>query len=140
MTPKEECEVLLDPLLNAAESLLKKNGEFYPIGAVMRSDGEIVFTAVMEQNDHPDSDTVIASLTELHKVQAEQNEIKASGIAWDAVIQNAAGERQDAIMVSMEHKDAYTVVVGKPYKKGLFKKIVFGQIFAQHGKNDIWKS
>ena len=46
MTPKEECEVLLEALLSASENPLKKNGEFDPIGAVLINDGIAIFTAV----------------------------------------------------------------------------------------------
>ena len=41
MTPKEECEELLNALLPFAANQLKKHGEFYPFGAVLTNDGEI---------------------------------------------------------------------------------------------------
>lgn len=138
MLPKEECEVLLDALLPAAENLLSKNKEFYPIGAVLTADSSPTFTAVDSDNEFPDSQSIINALISSHKQMAEKNEIKASGIAWNAAISDETGKQSDAIIVSLEHKDGYSVIVGLPYKIGLFKKVKFGELFAQDGNNDIF--
>ena len=137
MTTKEECEILLDPLLSTAENLLAKNGEFYPIGAVLSNDTVAAFTAVHSGNECPDSKQVIQDLISAHKQMAQKNEIKASGIAWTAVIASD-GKKTDAIIVSLEHRDGYSVIVGLPYKIGMFKKIKFGELFAQSGNHDVF--
>ena len=137
MTTKEECEILLDPLLSTAENLLAKNGEFYPIGAVLSNDTVAAFTAVHSENECPDSKQVIQDLISAHKQMAQKNEIKASGIAWNAVIASD-GKKTDAIIVSLEHRDGYSVIVGLPYKIGMFKKIKFGELFAQSGNHDVF--
>ncbi len=139
MTPKEECEVLLDKILPAAENLLKKNGEFYPIGAVMNANDKITFTAVDDDKEYPLPEDMITKLCEVHKTQADNNEIKVSGIAWNAGVQDPDGRNQDAIVVSLEHRDNYSVIICEPYKKGFFKKVSFGNIFALEGRNDVWK-
>ena len=41
MNQKEECDELFDNMMNAVHYLLNKNKEFYPIGAVMLSNGII---------------------------------------------------------------------------------------------------
>lgn len=138
MTPKDQCEILLDALLNAAEALLKKNGEFYPIGAVLTTDEQVTFTAADLDNAFPASQSVINSLIASHKQMAETGAIKTSGIAWDATITTPNGKRSDAIIVSLEHKDNYSVIIAQPYKVGLFKQIKFGEIMAQMGNNDIF--
>ena len=63
MTPKEECEELLNALLPFAVNQLKKHGEFYPFGAVLNKDGEISLTAVDSGDDHPDPTGMINRLT-----------------------------------------------------------------------------
>lgn len=138
MLPKEECEVLLDALLPAAEHLLRKNGEFYPIGAVMTTDSNTTLTAVDSEHDFPDSQSVIDALISSHRQMAEKNNIKASGIAWNAAISTPDGKQSDAIMVSLEHSGDYSVVVVLPYKIGLFKRIKFGELFAQNGNHNIF--
>ena len=137
MTPKEECEVLLEALLSASENLLKKNGEFYPIGAVLTNDGSATFTAAYSDNEFPDSQSVISDLISSHKQMAQKEEIKASGIAWNATV-SSNGKPSDAIVVSLEHKEDYSVIVGLPYKITLFKKVKFGELFAQNGNSNIF--
>ena len=137
MSPKEECEILLDSLLSASVSLLEKNGEFYPIGAVLSNDAVATFTAVHSGNEFPDSRQVIQELISAHRQMAQNNEIKASGIAWNAVIASEK-EKSDAIIVSLEHRDEYSVMVGLPYKIDLFKKTEFGELFAQRGSNNVF--
>lgn len=138
MSPKEECEVLLDALLPAVESLLKKNGEFYPVGAVLTGDANVSFTAVDSGNEHPETKMLINNLIASHRQMAEQDAVKASGIAWNASILTPEGKRSDAIIVSLEHKENYSVIVGRPYKLGLFKKVKFGELFAQSGQHEIF--
>lgn len=137
MIPKEECEILLEALLSASENLLKKNGEFYPIGAVLSNDNTATFTAVQSESEFPGSDGVIQDLVISHKQMAQSNEIKASGIAWNASV-TLDGKQSDAIIVSLEHQDDYSVIVALPYKKSLFKKIKFGELIAQDGNNDVF--
>lgn len=104
----------------------------------MTYDGTITYTAIHSDNEFPDSESVICDLTTAHKQKAESNEIKASGIAWNATIATSDGKQSDAIVVSLEHQDNYSVIVELPYKFGLFKKIQFGELFAEEGKNDIF--
>ena len=137
MTAKEECEVLLNALLSASENLLKKNGGFYPIGAVLTNDGTATFTAVHSDNEFPDSQSVIRDLISSHKLMVQKEEIKASGIAWNGTV-SCKGKPSDAIVVSLEHKEDYSVIVGLPYKVGLLKKVQFGELLAQNGNNNVF--
>ena len=137
MTPKEECEVLLESLLSVSETLLKKNGEFYPIGAVLTNENTITFTSVQSDNEFPNPQNIIDNLISSHKQMVQKEEIKASGIAWNSTA-SSNGKSFDAIIVSLEHKEDYSVIVGLPYKIGLFKKVKLGELFAQNGNNDIF--
>ena len=137
MTPKEECEILLDLLLSASKNLLEKNKEFYPIGAVLTDDNVPTYTVYESENEFPDSKTVIHDLISSHRELVQKNEIKASGIAWNAAV-TSDGAQSDAIIVSLEHQDDYSVIVGLSYKIGLFNKIKYGELFAQSGNNYIF--
>lgn len=139
MTPKEECEALLDALIPAAENLLRKNRQFYPIGATLTTENTISLTSVSYGDDEfPESQRVIDDLTGAHCQMAEQNEIKASGIAWDATITAPDGKKSDAILISLEHVSGYSVMVGVPYMIGIFKKVKLGELFAQRGLHDVF--
>ena len=139
MTPKEECEALLDALIPAAEKLLRKNRQFYPIGATLTTENTIALTSVSYGDDEfPESQRVIDDLTSAHCRMAEQKEIKASGIAWDATITAPDGKKSDAILISLEHSSGYSVMVGVPYVLGMFKKVKLGELFAQSGTHNIF--
>ena len=140
MTPKEECEALLDALIPAAENLLRENGQFYPIGAALTNESTISLTSVSYGDDEfPESQRVIDDLTSAHCQMAEQNEIKASGIAWDATITAPDGKKSDAILISLEHVSGYSVMVGVPYVIGMFKKVKLGELFAQSGLHNVFQ-
>ena len=138
MTPKEQCEVLLDKLLPFAEEQMKKYREFYPFSAVMLMDDSIELTGSYDGNEHPESKDVLETLKQIHKQLVSEDKIKASGLVWNASVASADGKPSDAIIVSLEHKDNYSVIVGEPYKIGLFKKVTFGNLFALEGKHDIF--
>jgi len=138
MTPKEQCEVLLDKLLPFAEEQMKKYREFYPFAAVLLTDDSIELTGNYDGDEHPEPKDVLERLKQIHKQSASEGKIKASGIVWNASVASADGKPSDAIIVSLEHKDNYSVIVGEPYKIGLFKKVTFGNLFAMEGKHDIF--
>ena len=138
MTPKEQCEILLDKLLPFAEEQMKKHREFYPFAAVMFMDDSVELTGSYDGNEHPESKDVLETLKQIHKQLASEDKIKASGLVWNASVASADGKPSDAIIVSLEHKDNYSVIVGEPYKIGWFKKVTFGNLFALEGKHDIF--
>lgn len=138
MTPKEQCEVLLDKLLPFAEEQMKNHREFYPFAGVVLMDDSVELTADYDGNEHPESKDVIKDLNQIHKQLAVEGKIKASGIVWNASVASADGKPSDAIILSLEHKDGYSVMVGEPYKIGFFKNVTFGNLFAMEGKHDIF--
>lgn len=138
MTPKEQCEILLDKLLPFAEQQMKKYREFYPFAAVLLEDDSVELTASYDGNEHPEPKAVLEDLKQIHKKLADEGKIKASGIVWNAGVNSADGKPTDAIIVSLEHRDNYSVIVGEPYKIGLFKTVTFGNLFAMEGKQDIF--
>lgn len=59
MTPKEQCEVLLDKLLPFAVDQIKKYREFYPFAAVILMDDSVELTGSYDGNEHPESKDVL---------------------------------------------------------------------------------
>ena len=138
MTPKEECEQLLAALLPFAEQQLTKCRGFYPYGAVVHADTTLEFTAVTDEGEHPEPAEVIEQLSAMHKTLAEQGQITVSGIVWDGRYRTADGTKSDAVFVSLEHRDGYSVVVGQPYRTRLLRKPVMGELFAQPGLHKVF--
>ena len=101
-------------------------------------DDSVELTASHDGNEHPEPKAVLEDLKQIHKQLAVDGKIKASGIVWNAGVTLEDGKPTDAIIASLEHKDDYSVIVGTPYKIGLFKKVTFGNLFAMQGKHDIF--
>lgn len=140
MIQKQQCEQILDVLLPFVEVTLKKYGEFYPVGAVLTTDNEKSITALETDEKKTKSQEVIDNLIEIHQDMANKNEIIASGIAYCSSIDDPEHKYSLAIVVTLEHKDDYSVVVGLPYKIGLFKRVQFGEMFALKGNQNIFKN
>lgn len=138
MQQKEQCEMLLAELLPFGEEQIKKHGEFYPYGAVLNTDLQIVKTATYDGDDNPPSDRVISFLQDVHKKLATEGKIVASAIVTNATVRTPMGKRTDAIVMYLEHKDGYCAVVVAPYKKGLFKKVSFAPLYAMQGDKTIF--
>ena len=137
MTSKDDCELLMSELLPIAEEFMKKNNEFYPFAAAMNVDGTIKHLGFYDGNETPSSKELILNLKNVCKHLADNNEIKASGIVWNAGIA-VEGKKEDAIVISLEHKDSYSVQVAMPYKRGFLGKYQFGNLIAIAGENDVF--
>jgi hypothetical protein len=100
-----DLDKLLNVLLAMAERLLKNQGEFYPIGAVMLPDGEIRHVgATIEGNDRPQSQSLIDLLTERFQKEAIKGNLRAAGISYDVrTTPPGRHQKQDAICCSLEH-------------------------------------
>lgn len=138
MTPKEECEALMNELMPIGINFIKKKGEFYPYCAVMNLDSTINLVGFYDGDDYPDSKEVMENLKETCSEFALEKKIKASGIAWNTSVASEDGSETDAILISLEHIDGYSVKIGLPYMKGIFKRVKLGNIFALEGDKDIF--
>ena len=141
---KDECEFLLGVLLPIAEKHIRKDGEFYPFGAVLLNNNSVEITDTYDGNDYPESKKVIEALIGIHRQFAKEDKIKASGIVWHSSVKDSSNQSSDAIIVSLEHKDNYSVVVAEPYKtRGIakiriLKFVKFDNLRAYEGKHDIF--
>ena len=141
---KSECEFLVGVLLPLAEKYIRKHGEFYPFGAVLLNNGTVEMLNTYDENVPFDSKLAIDSLINTYKKLASEEKIKASAIAWHSTMKKSNGENSDAIIVSLEHKNKYSVVVAESYveagiiKKGIFKRVKFDDFCAFEGKHDIF--
>jgi len=81
-TPKEEAEVLLNVMLPFAEQQLQKHGEFFPFAAAMLTNGQVQMLATYDGNEHPESQKVMDDIEEAFVRGANNNEYKATGLAY----------------------------------------------------------
>ena len=135
---------LYSVMVEMAFALLEKNGEFFPIGAVVSLDSAIQHVATYDGDEHPESQMVIDQLTQLFCGQANEGAILASAIAFDARLRSPeTGEAVDAIMIRLRAKD-YARDVAMPYElrtSGFIRKtreVEAGQASASEGRQDIF--
>jgi hypothetical protein len=137
---KADCEVLMSSVLRFAEHMLTNYGEFLPFGGAMRPDGELVSVAGYDGDKHPQSADVIRLLKEGFVKSAHQSQYKATALVYDTRIKlPPTGESSDAIAVSLNHRDSYSIVVILPYRID-GGKLTVGSAFAQDGEGDIFPS
>lgn len=127
-----DLDELLKALLPMAEMLLKKQGEFLPIGAVMLTNGEIRHVAAqIEDEEYPGSQPLIKILTETFQKEATEGKIRAAGIGYDVLtIPPGKDQKQDAICCSLEHCLGEAVDVFEPYKRTDERSFRFEETFA----------
>lgn len=137
-TPKAECEALMNATLPFAENMLRKDGEFFPYGGALQSNGKIVCLAGYDGREHPPSTDVMILLKQGFTAGAKSGEYKATALIYDvrATIPSS-GAKSDAIAISLNHRAGYSVIVLYPYEltQG---DLVFGETFAQEGESDIF--
>ena len=136
--PKADCEALMNSVLSFAEQMLTTHGEFIPFGGAMRPDGQLVSISGDDGNEHPKSDDIIAIMKEGFVAAAHKGEFKATAIVYDVHVKLSSNEEMsDAIAVSLNHRDGYSVVVLFPYKIDA-GELILGTAFAQKGEADIF--
>jgi len=119
-----------------AEQMLRRHGQFYPYGGVMRTDGSIAHVGA---TNRARSATLIETLRQELRARIERAEVKAAAIVFDVrVTPPGAGHKSDAIEVLVQHRDSYCAEVFFPYrlKKG---DLGFGQVFAQSCATQIFR-
>jgi len=130
---KDEAQRLMDSVLPFAEQMLNEYGEFIPYGGAMKSNGEIVSVAGTDGEEQPKSTDIIKLLQDRFRNEAENGNYKATAIVYDARVKSS-----DAIVIALDHKSGYSVVVFLPYtlENG---QLEYGEISAQAGENSVFK-
>lgn len=109
---KTECEQLMNYLLPYLERFLQEAGEFYPIGAIFTSDGEMRSIAGYDAREHPPSEYIISIIRDGFVEYANNGTIKATALAYDVLVTDPdTGRKHDAIAFELDHIERYSVIV-----------------------------
>jgi hypothetical protein len=139
MTPKEECEALMNALVPFAEQLLSKRREFYPFGGTMSIDGKISPGATFTGDERPDSQSLIDLLEKGYRDGAKRHLYKATAIIVDVrTIPPGKKDKQDAVEVRLDHVSGYSVKVLLPYAFSRDGKLEFAPPFSARGDGRIF--
>jgi len=136
---REDYNALLEFLMPFAEQMLKKNGEFFPFGATVSTQGEVQACATWDGDETPASEDVIAMLVQGFQGEATEGKIRATGICYDGrIVQD--GKKVDAVIISLEHSSGSATKTYVPYTKGMFGKYRFGELTAALDEAKIFVS
>jgi hypothetical protein len=134
-----DLEELLNALIPFAQEMLAKHGEFYPFGAAIDANGQVVAQAAEPGEENPDSQEVIKMLVAGMRDQAKRGEIRAAGICYDArVVPPGKTEKTDAIACRLEHESGEALVTFVPYRKGFLGRYKYDELFASEGDQAIF--
>lgn len=129
----------MNALLPLVKKLLSENGEFFPVGGTMQTDGSIAFVSTYDGDEHPPSQKVIDSLMEVFRAGAKERKYKATGLAYDIrTLPPGATEKTDAVAVRLDHASGYSVLVVFPYRLTPGREVIFASPFASKGPADIF--
>jgi hypothetical protein len=136
--PKTDCEALMNSVLPFAEQMLTTHGAFIPFGGAMRPDGQLVSIAGYDGNKHLQPIDVMTLMKDAFIAAARNGEYKATAVVYDVRVKlPSTEEKSDAIAVSLNHRESYSVIVLFPYKIDT-GKLILGTAFAQEGEADIF--
>lgn len=136
--PKADCEALMNSVLPFAEEMLVTHGGFHPFGGAMRPDGQLISIAGYDGNQRPKPIDIMTQMKGAFVAAARSGEYKATAIVYDVKVKLPSTEdKSDAIAVSLNHRDSYSVVVLFPYRIDS-GKLILGTAFAQAGEADIF--
>lgn len=136
---KEDVEALLNELMPMAEQQLAKHREFFPFGAAMDVNGQMIQTEAWTGEDEPTASDLVDSLVSAFQEQAESEEIRASAILIDCLtVPPGETEQVDAVAARLDHLDGYSAVVFFPYEIGNDGTVSFAEPFAHEGDDEIF--
>lgn len=120
--------------------MLSQHGEFFPFGATMDPQGNTAVVAGHTGDEQPPSQEVIDLLVSGFRDQAAKGEVKAVGVCLDVrITPSGTSGKTDAICARLEHSTGEAVEVYLPYKKGMFARIKYGDLFAGPGETVVFQ-
>ena len=127
---QEDFQELINHCHDMAEKLLlEQDGEFYPFGAKINEQGEVINIAHYDGDDFPLSDVKIKQLKDYFESEIKNERIRSYAISFDCLARkDSDSEKTDAIAI-----ECYSRVNGQrniyyyPYKRLTVDKLEFGE-------------
>jgi hypothetical protein len=131
---QDDLDGIAGTAIAAAQHFLNKNGEFFPFGVALSSDGETrMLAADPGLGEHPESQAVIDSL--YAGVIGDRDALRVAAVVADVRVDGS-----DAIRVRLEHRDggpAMEILVR--YAKKRFRGgIEYGATSASGTERRVW--
>jgi hypothetical protein len=117
-------QILFDGLLYMAKHLLKTQGEFLPIGAIVTQAGELGHVGAKTEEERPGAHAILQVLESGLKEMAAEGTCRAAGVALDTRLKS--GDWKDAIWMTLEDASGKSQGVIVPYAKSSMGAFTFG--------------
>jgi hypothetical protein len=113
----------------AEKLLLDQDGEFYPFGATINNEGELIHNAHDSGDEFPLSRTKINDLKKYFTKAIDDKNIKAYAIAFDCLVRkDSESDKTDAIAIECySRENGQRTIYYYPYKRLAADKLGFGK-------------
>ncbi|TCI84581.1 hypothetical protein [Tenacibaculum sp. M341] len=129
---KKDIQSIIDYSHKFAKYMLNNGKEYYPFGAQIKNNGELVAVGQEDnETDFPNSMKVINELRSKFEKQFINGEIIAYGLTYDVKVQtNDLGEKSDAICIDITHRNSNDIPrYFFTYYWNQNNELIFGQSF-----------
>ncbi|MFZ0147844.1 MAG: hypothetical protein WBG18_18050 [Xanthobacteraceae bacterium] len=109
----------------------------FRLAALCGVDGKIVAVAGYDGTGQPPATDIIQLIKEGFVKDVHEGKYRATVLIYDVRVALPTGEKSDAIAVSLNHRDNYSMMVFFPYKRQ-GREVTIGTPFAQLGEADIF--
>ena len=108
MEIEKDIQNIIDYSHEFAEKMLNKGKEYYPFGAKIGNNGELVAVGYKDnESDFPESQKVINELTAEFERELNIGEIKAYGLTYDVRVQRGhLKDKTNAILIDIYHRNS----------------------------------
>lgn len=138
VSPKQQCEQLMDSLLPFATKMLATHGEFFPFGGTIDANGKIGMTGGWTGEEHPPSSEVISLLHSAFLGGARKGDYIATALVYDVRVMPPGEQvKTDAIAIDVSHRDGISQTVIYPYKV-IEKKVLAGKPYAISNQHPVF--
>jgi hypothetical protein len=130
---KRDLHRLINHSVDTAELFLNQmKGEFYPFGAVLQSNDELIPVSYWDGSECPLSTPMITVLKSNFEERAAQNEVIAYAITYDSLVRPSAdAEKADTIVIDyFDTRTNQLIRYHCPYKLTANHAVVFGEPWA----------
>ena len=132
MEIQKDIQNIIDYSHKFAETMLNNGKEYYPFGAKIDNNGELIAIGYKDnETDYPESQKVIDQLIAEFERELNNGQIRAYGLTYDVRVQkDNLKEKTDAILIDIYHRDSNEIP--KYYFTYSWNKndeLVFGESF-----------
>ena len=132
MSDRTDLDALFGFVVQSAEPLLAKHGEFYPFAATMDREGRCAGLTIEMGTEQPSSKEVQATLAAALLDRTKDGSCRAAAICVNARVTKA--ERAfNALIAYLEHDSGLALEVGLPYRRDALGRVTFEEIRSAKG-------